>query len=227
MFSYSGPDCVSLDRGPSNAYTFCGRIKVVMRILSIAAILLLSTGEGHGKDLVIGNIKFFALFTHAGHVVNSPNGEMISVKKGDRLAFDEYIPHGGIAPDIVDVEATLRNEGDSSEKNVQVRLAIVPKVGSVFYEGSHDLPNHKKVLESAEWFAPLALITQNIKTIPRQASITVRFRNIDIGNISRKYLALNLWPAILRFELSVDPTGVEITYKNNTVRRDLSMNMWE
>lgn len=194
-------------------------------LISIAAFVLTQTAEGH--DLEVKAVKFYALIPQAGYVVG-PDKKVVAVKKGQRVEFDEYAPHSGLAPDILEAGVTIANSGETNQLNVQIRLAVSPKVGKVtFYQGTPDLPIHEETEASAEWFAPILLLKQVVGTVPAGQTVNVFFRNINLGSILKDYNRRHLWPIMLNFEVSVEPVNSEDTFKNNTVRRFLKVGMWE
>ncbi len=180
-----------------------------------------------GGDREVNAIKFYALLLEADTVAHI-DGKTIDVKKGDRIEFHEYAPHSGVAPDLIDVAVVVTNRGNQSEKNVEVRLAVSPKVGKVIhYPGTPDLPLHDEIEKSAEWFAPIFFLKQTIKSVAPGQAVEVKFRNIKLGSILKDYMRRRLWPVTLNFEASVEPSSTEETFKNNTVKRDLKVRMWE
>lgn len=189
----------------------------------IAALLLV--GVVSGADIAAKAIKFYGIIEGDGVVLLS--GKTIEAKKGDRLEFDEYAPHSGLAPNIIDVAVIVMNQRTRT-KNIEVRVAVSPKVGKVvLYQGTPDLPIHEKTETSSGWLAPILLLKQTVKDLPPSRDIEVTFRKINLGAILKDYIRRNLWPVMLNFEATVEPSSAEQTFKNNTVRRTLKVQMWE
>lgn len=199
-----------------------------MRYIFVGVICaLFLTGIAEGGDRDANGIKFFAVNLEAGSVAHL-DGKTIDIKKGDRLEFHEYAPHSGLAPDVIDVGVVVTNRSTQTEKNFEVRLAVSPKVGKVIhYQGTPDLPLHDEIEKSAEWFTPILLLKQTVKSVAPGRNVEVNFRNIKLGSILKDYVRRGLWPVTLNFEASVEPSSEEETFRNNTVKRALKLRMWE
>lgn len=189
--------------------------------------MLLVTAAAEAHELELRALKFYAVFAEAGDVINSEN-KVVSVKKGEQLEFHEYAPHSGIAPDILNVGVAVANTGNAVQRNVEIRLAVTPKVGRVIlYQETPDLPVHEATEKTAEWLAPILLLKQTVNTLPPRRVVQVTFRNIKLGSILKEYSRRHLWPVMMSFEASIEPVDMEATINNNTKKRNLTIRMWE
>ncbi len=184
----------------------------------------------NGSDLKVLSLKFYAHIKGDGVVYL--DGKEIEVKKEGRLEFYEYDPLVGLDPDFIDIGVNVSNNGTQSMRDVEVRIAIAPKISHLIFipgiVGSGTDPrtaDHESTYRTASWFAPIILQRKTLLQITGGRSAEVRFEKINLKELIQGYVKRKLWPSEFRIEASIEPQGREDSFQNNTMSRNLGINL--
>lgn len=198
---------------------------------SCACLLLaLPAARTHPAELEALGITFYGFAEASG--TTYLNDKPMDVKPGDRLAFDAHDPLGGFSPNVIEIGVTVRNKGPAGAANVEVRLAVSPKVAPLVFleglEGSGEDPStadREATLRGAEWFAPILLMRQRVPWLRANNSTEVVFKKIDLRAMLAEYAKRKVWITELRFDASIEAAMGDRTLRDNSVTRHLRIDL--
>jgi hypothetical protein len=213
---------------------------MMTRVLTIiASVFLLIIGYANdplaAQNLELRSLKIYASFEggQTGAVLY-PSGKEVALKSGEvaRLEIDRYSPVDGVRPVTVQLIAVVANRGPAAARDVEVRVAVFPKVAPLvftddFVDSGEDpsAADHFATEKAAAWFTPVLLLQKTIANIEAGDSAEIVFEGINLKGIIEGYAARRLWPTALRFEASVEPQGRQTSFRNNSKTRQFRIEL--
>ena len=138
-------------------------------------------------------------------------GTKAAKEYGTYPMIDRYDAHSGLAPHDVDVSAVVNGRDG---ENVTVVLEIRPVVGVTNWDKTEGITD-TQLLENSKTELPCEIQKEAAVVIKGRTS--VKFPDIPIGEIIRKYDKLRYWPAELIFRVAALPIRGETSLSNNVM----------
>jgi hypothetical protein len=186
----------------------------------IISLFLLRAELAIGSELKIHECNLYTVdIANEGEVLYR-GGKEYTFKTGKPLRLKVLNYEEDIKPetDFIDVEAVIGNVGKGVAENVEVRLAVSPKIGSITHLAKTDGdPSNEEMEELSEWFCPKILMKQSIKEIKEYSSQKVIFR-LNFKELYDSYSEKQLFVSRLMFMLSVDPQNPQINFGDDTTK---------
>lgn len=184
-------------------------------------------------DLELSQVEIYGYFGDKSYDYDSYvglDGREYEIKAGEiaRIKFREFDRDASPTMEFIDIEATVSNHGDRVVSDVEVTLAVRPKITYEIYikDYPHKMWSDDDMERFAEWFSPLFVRKVKINKINANSEAIVLFDKIVFYKMIKEYQKKKLWPTEFNFEVSVSPApGGEVTFKNNTKQTNLKIHI--
>lgn len=190
------------------------------QIFVFCFLLIVFSSQASGSDLQLQNFRLFTIDkVQKGEVVYRGDKEYTGDSNGkiklEVLDFERDINSN---TDTLEIECTVFNSEKNSAKNVQVRLAVSPKIGRiVFLDENEGIINWIETESTASWLCPSMLIEQNIREIKGGSAQDVSF-SFNLHKMTEGYIDKGLWLTGIILMISIEPQELEKNIKDNTVK---------
>jgi hypothetical protein len=164
------------------------------------------------KDIFISGLIIYT---------NLPEGSSEAKEYGSYPQITKYDPHGGLAPEKVDVVVVAN--GNPTE-GVTIVLEVFPVVGLTNWSQTEGI-TELQLLESSK--TKLSAILRLEKALRLEGRTDVKFEAIDLLKIINHFKRLNLWPAALIFKATAEPVIGETAISNNIMEVTFAMKPYD
>jgi hypothetical protein len=195
--------CLSKPRGLS-----------VWRVLVFAFmfVLVCTSSAIPGTDVFVSSL---ILYTKV------PEGSPEAKEYGRYPQITNYDPHGGLAPEKVDVVVVVN--GITAEE-VTIVLELFPVVGLTNWNQTEGI-TEPQLLESSKTM--LSGVLRLEKRLRLKGRTDVKFSDIGLSKITKPFVRRNFWPTELVFKATAEPISGETALSNNVMEFRLQMNPFD